>query len=125
MGDKFYKNYAWDIINSFDEVFDSQDEPFPGMQTISKHILIKNYNKNFKVILEAQGGDDIAAFYKYVFPFYIKSLSNKFKFFRAFSEIIKFNSIENMKVIQFSKFYKDCIKNLELGNLSADGTSSF
>ena len=103
-----------DIINNFDEVFDSQDEPFPGIPTISKHILIKkNYNKNFKVILEAQGGDDIAAGYKYVFPFYIKSLIKKFKYVKAFNEIIKFSSIEKMKLINFSKFYKNCTQNLQ------------
>jgi len=134
--EKFSKKINWeinftritpeDIINNFDEVFDSQDEPFPGIPTICKHILIKNnYNKKLKVILEAQGGDDIAAGYKYVFPFYIKSMINKFEFFKAFREIIKFNSIENMSLVQFSKFYKHCIKNLEVGNLSADGTSSF
>jgi len=134
--EKFSKKIGWkinftkitpeDIIKNFDEVFDCQDEPFPGIPTISKHLLIKkNYDKNFKVVLEAQGGDDVAAGYKYVFPFYIKSLINKSKFFKAFNEIIKFTSIEQMKLIQFSKFYKDCIKNLEIGNLSADGTSSF
>ena len=30
-----------------------------------------------------------------------------------------------MKLINFSKFYKNCTQNLQKGSISADGTSSF
>ena len=67
-----------DIINNAEDVIYSQEQPFPGIITFAKHILIKsNYEKSRKVILEAQGGDEIAAGYKYTFPFFIKDLLKK------------------------------------------------
>ena len=42
-----------DIIDNFEEVAKFQDEPFPGITTISKHLLVKkNYSDDCKVILE-------------------------------------------------------------------------
>ena len=74
-----------DIINNFDKVYSSQEGPFPGVVTISKQLLIERaYNSNCKVILEAQGGDDIAAGYKYVFSSDLKDLFNKKKFKKLF-----------------------------------------
>ena len=61
-----------DVINKFEKVFDSQDEPFPGLVTIAKDVLIeKSYSNETKVILEGQGGDEIGAGYRYVFPLHI------------------------------------------------------
>ena len=75
---QFYKINAKDIANNFDKVFDDQDGPFPGVPTIAKTLLIKKaYNTDCKVILEAQGGDDIAAGYRYVFANYLKDLIKK------------------------------------------------
>ena len=66
---KMSEHYGWkiipmklqyDVINKFEKVFDSQDEPFPGIVTIAKDILIeKSYSNETKVILEGQGGDEI------------------------------------------------------------------
>ena len=70
-----------DVINKFENVFISQDEPYPGVVTIAKDILIeKAYPPDCKVILEGQGGDDIAAGYKYVFPLYVLDLLKNLKF---------------------------------------------
>ena len=45
-----------DVINKFENVFISQDEPYPGVVTIAKDILIeKAYPPDCKVILEGQG----------------------------------------------------------------------
>ena len=74
-----------DIIDNFEEVARFQDEPFPGITTISKHLLVKkNYTSDCKVILEGQGGDDIAAGYKYYFPIFLmdKLLKLNLKAFR-------------------------------------------
>ena len=69
-----------DIIENFEEVAKFQDEPFPGITTISKHLLVKkNYSDDCKVILEGQGGDDIAAGYKYYFPIYLMEKLSKLK----------------------------------------------
>ena len=99
-----------DIVNNIDDVVYSQEQPFPGIITFAKHILIKNsYENSRKVILEAQGGDEIAAGYKYTFPFFIQDLLNERKYFRAFDEVNKFikkegqiikASINSIKIVQ-------------------------
>ena len=113
-----------DIINNAEDVIYSQEQPFPGIITFAKHILIKsNYENSRKVILEAQGGDEIAAGYKYTFPFFIKDLLNEKKFFKAYNEVSKFIKNEKMDYKSFYKFYKNCTNNFFKGKLSADGSS--
>ena len=74
----YYKITSKDIIDNFDEVFQSQEGPFPGIPTIAKSILIKKaYGPKQKVVLEAQGGDDIAGGYRYIFGSYISDLFKK------------------------------------------------
>ena len=122
----FFKITPEDIINNFDNTYDSQDEPFPGIPTIGKDLLIKrSYDKNFKVILEGQGGDDFAAGYFYIFPFYIKSLLKNFKYLQAFKEIKSFTKNENLSLYNFIKFYSSSINSFEGKFISADGTSSY
>ena len=114
-----------DIINNFDEVAYFQDEPFPGINTISKHLLVKkNYFKDCKVILEGQGGDDIAAGYKYYYPFYILDKLRKFKIIDTYKEILNFNINENLSFKDFLKFSINSIKGFYSGGVSADGTVS-
>ena len=114
-----------DIIENFSEVANYQDEPFPGISTISKHILIKNnYSEDCKVILEGQGGDDIAAGYKYYFPFFLLDKFKKNQFIYAFNEIKNFMKIEKMNLSNFFKFFSNSIKGYYRGGISADGTIS-
>ena len=92
---QFYKINPVDISDSFDEVFNNQDGPFPGVPTIAKTLLIKRaYDTDCKVILEAQGGDDIAAGYRYVFANYLKDLIIDKKFSLFLNEFFKFKKIE-------------------------------
>lgn len=122
----FLKITPEDIINNFDEVYDYQDEPFPGIPTICKDLLLKkSYDDEYKVILEGQGGDDFGAGYLYFFPFYIKSLIKKFKYIDVFKEIINFKSKENMDIYNFLKFYLSSINSFKGKSVSADGTSSY
>ena len=114
-----------DIINNFDDVAYYQDEPFPGINTISKHLLIKkNYFKDCKVILEGQGGDDIAAGYKYYFPLFILDKLKNFKIIDAYKEISSFNLKENLTLKKFLKFSINSIRGFYEGGASADGTVS-
>ena len=47
---QFYKINPVDISDSFDEVFNNQDGPFPGVPTIAKTLLIKRaYDNDSKV----------------------------------------------------------------------------
>jgi|TARA_B110001452_G_C15237367_1_gene428404 asparagine synthase (glutamine-hydrolysing) len=114
-----------DIINNFDEIAYYQDEPFPGINTISKHLLIKkNYFKDCKVVLEGQGGDDIAAGYKYYFPLFILDKLKNFKIIDAYKEISNFNLKENLTLKKFLKFSINSIRGFYEGGTSADGTLS-
>ncbi|MBC8303063.1 MAG: asparagine synthase (glutamine-hydrolyzing) [Pelagibacterales bacterium] len=112
-----------DIIENFDEVAYYQDEPFPGVTTISKHLLIKkSYPSECKVILEGQGGDDIAAGYKYHFPIFLLDKITNFKIKDFFSEIFHFKKKENIDLLKFVGFFYNSIKGYYEGGISADGT---
>ena len=111
-----------DIINNSDHFIKSQEQPFPGFITFAKYILIKkNYNKFRKVILEAQGGDEITGGYRHIFPHYITDLSKNLKFFKLFKEVKSFIKNEDISLSEFINFYKNSKKYLK-GKISADGS---
>ncbi len=115
-----------DVIKKFENVFISQDEPYPGVVTIAKDILIeKAYSPDCKVILEGQGGDDIAAGYKYVFPLYVLDLLKKLKIFKSFREVYNFTREEGLSLSQFFNFFSNSMKGYFVGGVSADGTKSY
>lgn len=121
-----YEITSQDVINKFENVFKSQDEPFPGVVTIAKDLLIeKAYPSDCKVILEGQGGDDIAAGYKYVFPLYVLDLLKKLNFFKSFREVYSFTQEEGLSLPQFFNFFSNSIKGYFFGGISADGTKSY
>ena len=122
---QFYKINPIDISDSFDEVFDNQDGPFPGVPTIAKTLLIKRaYDSDCKVILEAQGGDDIAAGYRYVFANYLKDLIINKDLSLFFNEFRKFKKIENLNFIEMTNFIKNSLKGFSSGGVSADGSKN-
>lgn len=119
----FVKIVPEDIIKYSEDVMVSQEQPFPGIITYAKHILInKSYEKTRKVILEAQGGDDICVGYRYYFPFFIQDLIKEKKYFKAFSEISKFISKEKMNFSNFFVFYKNSLASIDKAGISADGS---
>jgi len=121
-----YEITSQDVINKFESVFNSQDEPYPGVVTIAKDTLIeKAYASDCKVILEGQGGDDIAAGYKYVFPLYILDLLIKLRIFKSYEEIKYFTQEEGLSLQQFFNFFSNSIKGYFFGGTSADGTNSY
>ena len=114
-----------DVINKFEKVFDSQDEPFPGIVTIAKDILIeKSYSNETKVILEGQGGDEIGAGYRYVFPLHILDLLKTLNLKKVYHQIKKFNLNENIRNNDFISFFYNSLKGYLKGGISADGTQS-
>tara|TARA_X000000368_G_scaffold415010_1_gene405945 strand:+ start:1005 stop:2873 length:1869 start_codon:yes stop_codon:yes gene_type:complete len=115
-----------DVIEKFESVFKSQDEPYPGIVTIAKDILIeKAYPKDCKVILEGQGGDEMAAGYKYVYPMFILDLLKNFKFIKVFKEIKDFSNEEGVNFGNFLEFFNNSVKGYFFGGISADGTRSY
>jgi asparagine synthase (glutamine-hydrolysing) len=121
----FFKITPEDIIKNFDEVFLSQDEPFPGVPTIAKHLLIKRSSeKKTKVILEAQGGDDFAGGYKYIFPFYLLSLSREKKYIKYVKEFLNFMFKEKISPLNMLKFLNNSQKSFFNGGISADGSTA-
>lgn len=121
----YYKITSKDIIDNFDEVFQSQEGPFPGIPTIAKSILIKKaYGPEQKVILEAQGGDDIAGGYRYIFGSYIFDLLKQRKFIKILNESIKFKKIEALSYNNLIKLILNSASTLNLGGVSADGSKN-
>tara|TARA_B100001057_G_scaffold399480_1_gene410385 strand:+ start:9859 stop:11763 length:1905 start_codon:yes stop_codon:yes gene_type:complete len=122
----FFKISAEDIKNNFDKVYNSQEGPFPGVVTISKQLLIERaYNARCKVILEAQGGDDIAAGYKYIFSSHLKDLLIKKKFKKLFSEVMNFKKVEDETFMNILKGVINSSKGYQNGNISADGSNNY
>ena len=114
-----------DVIENFDKISNFQDEPMPGLVTIAKHLLIqKSYDNDCKVVLEGQGGDDIAGGYKYVFPLFILDNIKKLSLKKVHHEIKGFLDEENMNFKEFIKFFLVSIKSYFKGGASADGTIS-
>jgi asparagine synthase (glutamine-hydrolysing) len=119
----FFKITPDDVIKNFNEVFLSQDEPFPGVPTIAKHLLIKRSSeKKTKVILEAQGGDDFAGGYKYIFPFYLLSLSREKKYIKYAKEFLSFMLKEKISIFNMLKFLENSQNSFFNGGISADGS---
>ena len=121
----YYKITSEDIIKNFDEILKIQEGPFPGVPTIAKSLLIKRaYDQNCKVILEAQGGDDVAGGYKYIFGPYIFDLLKTAKFKKILSESLEFKKIEGKSWIKLINFIYKSISTIHSGGLSADGTNN-
>ena len=121
----FHEIKSEDIINNFDEIFIGQEGPFPGITTMAKSILIKKaYGPDQKVILEAQGGDDIAGGYRYIFGSYINDLLKQKRFIKIIAEIAKFKNIENISYSNVFLLIKNSISALYTGGLSADGSKN-
>lgn len=121
----FQKITPDDIINNIEEMVYCNEQPFPGVITFAKNILIKNnYEKDRKVILEAQGGDDIGCGYKHCFPFFILDKIKDFSFHKAYTESQKFMNNEELSISEFTKFFFNSL-NYYKGKVSADGSSQF
>tara|TARA_B100000214_G_C23969882_1_gene629545 strand:+ start:325 stop:2205 length:1881 start_codon:yes stop_codon:yes gene_type:complete len=121
----YYKITSEDIIKNFDEILKIQEGPFPGVPTIAKSLLIKRaYDQNCKVILEAQGGDDVAGGYKYIFGPYILDLLKTTKFKKILSESLEFKKIEGKSWAKLINFIYKSISTINSGGLSADGTNN-
>lgn len=121
----FFKITPADVQNSFDEILYMNDGPFPGLPTIGKSLLIKkSSDPSYKVVLEGQGGDDIAGGYKYIFGYHLKDLFKSGKFINFFSEIKKFSDIEKINLVDVINLFFKSFRSIHQGGLSADGSKS-
>lgn len=119
----FFKISSSDIIDNFDETLKFHEGPFPGIPTIAKSLLIKKaYNNDHKVVLEAQGGDDIAGGYRYIFGGFIFDLLKKKDFKKVLSEISHFKKNENENIFYTLNFIYKSFKSIKSGGISADGS---
>jgi asparagine synthase (glutamine-hydrolysing) len=121
----FFQINAEDVKNYFDETLFANDGPFPGVPTISKNLLIKRSSiSSYKVVLEGQGGDDIAGGYKYVFGYFLKDLIKSGYLKNFFIEIFNFSRIEKINLFKVFGLLFNSFKSLNDGGVSADGSKS-
>ena len=121
----FFEITSGDIINNFDKTLNFQEGPFPGIPTIAKSLLIQRaYSKNQKVVLEAQGGDDIAGGYRYIYGGYIFDLIKKKDFIKVISEFYKFKKKEKESFSSLIKLILQSFKAINAGGISADGSTN-
>ena len=125
MENNFFEITSGDIINNFDKTLNFQEGPFPGIPTIAKSLLIQRaYSKNQKVVLEAQGGDDIAGGYRYIYGGYIFDLIKKKDFIKVISEFYKFKKKEKESFSSLIKLILQSFKAINAGGISADGSTN-
>jgi asparagine synthase (glutamine-hydrolysing) len=121
----FFKILPEDIINNFDETLYMHDGPFPGLPTIGKSLLIKrSSDSSHKVVLEAQGGDDVAGGYKYIFGFYLRDLLKSKKYINFFQEFVSFSKVEGISLKEVFNLFHNSFRSLNVGGFSADGTKN-
>ena len=121
----FFEITSDDIINNFDKTLNFQEGPFPGVPTIAKSLLIQRaYSQNQKVVLEAQGGDDIAGGYRYIYGGYMFDLIRKKKFIKIISELYQFKKMENESLSSTIKLILQSFKAINGGGISADGSAN-
>lgn len=102
-----------------------QEQPFPGLPTLGKFKTCQQSSlQGSKVILEGQGGDEIAAGYPYVFGSYIQDLMKNNKLSNVKDEIFNFAKINNISVNQAFLIIKNGINSYNRNGVSADGTNS-
>jgi len=119
----FFKITEEDVISNFDKVLKAQEGPFPGLPTIAKQLLIERaYNKDCKVILEGQGGDDIAGGYKYIIGNYFLELLKNFDFQTLAKEFLLFSNKEKIKKLELVKTVFNNFDFINNSGYSADGT---
>ena len=88
---EFFKLTADQVPAMAEEAIHFQEQPFPGVVALARHNLIKQ-SRSFgaKVLLEGQGGDEIAAGYQYVMGPHILDLMESGRADIAADEILGF-----------------------------------
>ena len=121
----FFKINPEDVKSYFDETLFASDGPFPGLPTIAKNLLIKRSSvSSFKVVLEGQGGDDIAGGYKYFFGYFLKDLIKSGYLKKFFIEVFHFSKIEQINLFKVLNLLFNSFNSLTEGGVSADGSKS-
>lgn len=87
----FFKLSPEDVPDLAEEAIHFQEQPFPGVVALARHNLIKSSREfGAKVLLEGQGGDEIAAGYQYVMGPHILDLMEAGRADLAADEILAF-----------------------------------
>ncbi|MEE2998242.1 MAG: asparagine synthase (glutamine-hydrolyzing) [Pseudomonadota bacterium] len=86
----FFELSAGDVPTMTEEAIHFQEQPFPGIVTLARHNLVKYSRTDFKVLIEGQGGDEIAAGYQYTIGPHILDLMQNGRSDLASAEILAF-----------------------------------
>src|SRR3989344_4507132 len=113
-----------DVVRLIEPATWHQDQPYSGLPSLALQRLVESYkDTDIKVILEGQGGDEVAAGYEYYWgPFWLdmakeqgEAVANQE--FEAFAKIRRFKDEESKKT-----FLKNAIDAYERPGSSADGS---
>ena len=86
----FFQLSPGDVPSLTEEAIHFQEQPFPGVVTLARHNLVKHSQSSAKVLMEGQGGDEIAAGYQYIMGPHILDLIEGERADLAHDEIISF-----------------------------------
>jgi len=87
---EFFELSADAVPAMTDEAIHYQEQPFPGIVTLARHNLVKQSPTGTKVLMEGQGGDEIAAGYQYILGPHILDLMTNERADLASAEIFAF-----------------------------------
>ena len=122
---EYYQLNHQDVPEFAEEVMWCQEQPFPGMVTLAKQMLMKkSLGHGAKVVLEGQGGDEIAGGYQYYFGPYILELFESGQIDLALSEVRGFATRNNMDQQAVMNLVLNGIEAYERPGRSADGSLS-
>lgn len=122
---EYYQLNHDEVPEIAEEAMWQQEQPFPGMVTLAKQTLMKKSSGHgAKVVLEGQGGDEIAGGYQYYFGPYLFDLLESGKIDLAMTELKAFAVRNNMDQQATMQLVSNGIEAYERPGRSADGTLS-
>lgn len=85
------------IPEAFERTLAAQEQPFPGLVTVAKHVMLERAARDgVVVLLEGQGGDEVFAGYPYVVPAFLQDFRTALGAERAMEEAAALETVSGV-----------------------------
>ncbi|MAF59763.1 MAG: asparagine synthase (glutamine-hydrolyzing) [Candidatus Pacebacteria bacterium] len=110
---------ALDIIP---DVMKAEEQPFPGISIVARHLLYKEADPNLIVLIEGHGGDEIGGGYPYYFGNFISDLVKKESTKEIETEIEAYANLHRLTKEEMDSVLKMGLEAYSSGGVSADAS---